>query len=79
MQVFLVFKIGMIHKFSYFLCFEEHFKRNFIQPLLHFTYIVHIDQIYKLLFYIFYIYIYISIFMYIISTFQQAIYCFNTL
>ena len=79
MQVFLVFKIGMIHKFSYFLCFEEHFKRNFIQPLLHFTYIVHIDQIYKLLYlYILYLYLYIYIYVYI-STFQQAIYCFNTL
>ena len=27
-QVFLVLKIGMIHKFSYFMCFEEHFKQN---------------------------------------------------
>ena len=49
MQVVLVFKIGMMHKLSYFLGFEEHFKRNFFQPLLHFIYIVHIDQIYKLL------------------------------
>ena len=65
MQVFLVFKIGMIHKFSYFLCFEEHFKRNFIQPLLHFTYIVHIDQIYKLLYlYNLYLDLYIYIYVY---------------
>ena len=48
-KCFSCLKIGMIHKFSCFLCFEEHFKRNFIQPLLHFIYIVHIDQIYKLL------------------------------
>ena len=27
-QVFLVLKIGMIHKFSYFMCFEKHFKQN---------------------------------------------------
>ena len=49
LHVFLVLKIGMIHTFSYFLCFEEHFKRNFIQSLLYFIYIVHKDQINKLL------------------------------
>ena len=38
--VFLVLKIGMIDKFSYFLCFEEHLKKNFVQPLLNFIYIV---------------------------------------
>ena len=27
MHVFLVLKMGMIHKFSYFLSFEEHFKK----------------------------------------------------
>ena len=46
---FSCLKIGMIHKFLCFLCFEEHFKRNFIQPLLHFAYIVPVDKIYKLL------------------------------
>ena len=49
MQAFFVLKIEMMHRFSYFLCFEEHFKRNFIQPLLHFAYIVPVDKIYKLL------------------------------
>ena len=49
MQVFFVLKIEMMHRFSYFLCFEEHFKRNFIQSLLHFAYIVPVDKIYKLL------------------------------
>ena len=65
MEDFLVLKIGKIHKFSYFLCFEEHFKRNFIQPLLHFIYIVHIDQIYKLFTYAYfvgYMYIYLCIY-----------------
>ena len=57
------------------MCFEEHFKRNFIQPLLHFIYIFHIDQIYKLLLIFIsqdiYIYVYIGIF-------QQAIRFFHT-
>ena len=30
MHVFLVLTIGMIHKFSYFLRFEEHFKTNHV-------------------------------------------------
>ena len=49
MHVFLVLKIGMIHEFLYFLYFEEHFKRNFIQLFLYFIHICHINQIYKLL------------------------------
>ena len=43
---FLLLKIGMVYKFPYFFYFEEHFKRNFFFT---FFYIVHIDQIYKLL------------------------------
>ena len=29
MHVFLAMKIGMIQKFLCFLCFEEHFKKNY--------------------------------------------------
>ena len=76
---FLVLKIGMLHKFSYLLCFEEQSKKK-IQVLFCFIYIVLIDQIANFhlclcLFYVLYVlyiyicciftYIYIYIYIYI--------------
>ena len=79
----------MVNKFSYFLCFEEHLKKNYAafsayaahlyssyrsnSKLLPFTY-VHLMYILKDI----YIYIYISIHVYM-DIFQQAICFFCTL
>ena len=49
MHVFLAMKIGMIQKFLYFLCFEEHSKKKIMQllQLMKLFYLVLIDQIVK--------------------------------
>ena len=68
-NVFLVLKIGLLHKFSNFFCFEERFEKQFIQILLYFIFFLYSSYRanckYTCIYTYIYIYMYIYIYIYI--------------